>query len=168
MFETDDVAFIIVPDDEYNEFIEFTISEGFDYYVLPVSVFTDPLTFFLMADGMEHHTWNQIALFGKWKVNFDMFPDFTPDEGSEFIERCGEHLNCLTKAEIQDAYEARYVSKFMNFALSLSEDFLEKTSFNLLKIVSANAGEPYQMHRDLMKHCYTERLDIQRENIDFS
>jgi hypothetical protein len=166
LFELDDVAFIIVPDEEYAEFIDFTIAEGLDYYILPASVFTDPLKFFLMADGMEHHSWSQIALYGEWKVDFDMFPEFTSDEETEFIARCGEHLNCLAKAEIQDAYERRYVSRFMNFASSLTESFLGKTSFNSLKTVSANAREPYQTHRDLMIHCYTKRLEVQRERID--
>jgi len=165
-FDASDVAFIIVPDEEYAEFIEFTMKECVDYYVLPASVFTDPLAFFLMADGMEHHSWHQIAIYGDWKVDFEMFPEFTSDEKDEFIKRCGEHLNCLTKAEIQDAYERRYVSKFMNFASSLSESFLEKTSFNSLKTISANANEPYQTHRDLMMHCYTERFEVQRDSID--
>jgi hypothetical protein len=166
-FDIEDVAFIVVPDQEYAEFVNFTITEGMDYYVLPSSVFTDPLAFFLMADSMDHHSWSQIALYGEWKVDFDMFPDFTTDEEAEFIARCGEHIECLSKAEIQDVYERRYVSKFINFASKLDKVFLAKTSFDSLATVSANAGEPYQTHRDLMMHCYTERLDIQRERIDF-
>lgn len=166
IFDIEDVAFIVVPDEEYAEFIDFTISEAIDYYVLPASVFTNPLAFFLMADGMEHHSWNQIALYGEWKVDFDMFPEFTPDEEVEFISRCGEHIECLSKAEIQDAYERRYVSKFIDFASKLDKTFLAKTSFDSHTTVSANANEPYQTHRDLMMHCYTERLDVQRGSID--
>ncbi len=165
-FDFEDVAFIVVPDDEYSEFIDFTIKKDLEYFVLPSSVFNDPLHFFLIAHTMEHHAWNQIALYGEWKVDFEMFPDFTDEERAEFMVRCGEHVACLAKAEIQDVYERRFVSRFMSFASSLKDDFLRKTSFNELKTVSANAGEPYQTHRDLMMHCYTERLDVQRKNID--
>lgn len=167
VFDFEDVAFIVVPDNEYTEFIEFTYAEGFDYFVLPASVFKNPLEFFLKAHTMEHHAWYQIPLYGEWKVDFEMFPPFTLEEQAEFIERCGEHLTCLSKAEIQDVYERRFVSRFMSFASSLEEKFLEKTSFKSLKTVSDNAKEPHQTHRDLMMHCYTERLDVQRANIDF-
>ena len=166
IFNEDDVAFIIVPDNEYHEFIELIVNKGFNYYVLPSSVFTDPLKFFLMAHTLEHHSWSQIRLYGEWKVDFDMFPDLNEDEEAEFREECGEHLMCLIKAEVQDAYERRYVSRFMNFASHLDEAFLDKTSFKELQLVSDNAQEPYQTHRDLMMHCYTARFEIQRERID--
>lgn len=165
IFEVEDVAFIIVPDDEYYEFINLVIQKSLDYYILPSSVFKDPLKFFLSAHLLEHHSWSQIRLYGEWKVDFDMFPELNEDEEAQFINECGEHLKCLVKAEVQDAYERHFVSKFMNFASRLKETFLDKTSFKELQLVSANAGEPYQTHRDLMMHCYTKRFEIQRERI---
>lgn len=165
-FSEEDVAFIIVPDDEYHEFIALLINNGFEYCVLPSSAFTNPLKFFLMAHTLEHHAWNQIRLHGEWKVDFDMFPNLTQEEEALFMRRCSDHLKCLTKAEVQEVYERRYVSKFMNFASHLDEEFLGKTSFNKLQLVSANADEPYQTHRDLMMHCYTERFEIQRKRIN--
>jgi hypothetical protein len=35
-------------------------------------------------------------------------------------------------------------------------------------LVHANAGEPYQTHRDLMMQCYTERFEVQSARIDLS
>lgn len=166
-FNEEDVAFIIVPDDKYHEFIELDINMKFSYFIIPSSVLTDPLKFYLMAHRMEHHSWNQIRLYGEWKVDFDMFPELSPEEEAEFMALCKEHLQCLAKAEIQDIYERRYISRFMSFASSLSEEFLEKTSFKELNLVKANANEPYQTHRDLMMHCYTKRFEIQRSRIDF-
>lgn len=166
MFEENDIAFIIVPDDEYHEFIELIVAKGFKYYVLPSSVFTNPLKFFLIAHSLEHHSWSQIRIYGEWKVDFDMFPELNEEEEAEFMEECGDHIRCLVKAEVQDAYERRYVSKFMNFASYLDKGFLDKTSFKELELVSANADEPYQTHRDLMMHCYTKRFEIQKERID--
>nr|AAN16070.1 ORF356 [Stutzerimonas stutzeri] len=166
VFETQDVAFIPVPGSEYHEFINLTIHENLDYLVLPASVFTDPFQFFLIADSMEHHSWQQIRIYGDWKVDFEMFPKFTDTEKEVFLKECGLHIECLAKAEIQNVYEHRYISRFLNFASRLDDDFLRKTSFNELSLVHANAGEPYQTHRDLMMHCYTARFEIQRENID--
>lgn len=74
-------------------------------------------------------------------------------------------MDCLAKAEIQDVYENRYISKFINFASCLDVGFLNKTSFKDIALVNQNAGEPYQTHRDLMMHCYTERFNIQRDRI---
>ncbi|HIF5672795.1 hypothetical protein ACEWAU_22540 [Vibrio parahaemolyticus] len=165
-FQTHDVAFIIVPDHEYDEFIDLTIDEELDYCVLPSSVFTNPLEFFLIAHSMEHHCWQQIRIHGGWKVDFEMFPELNEAEKEIFLDECGLHLECLAKAEIQDLYESRYVSRFLNFASRLDRAFLDKTSFNELQLVGQNAGEPFQTHRDLMMHCYTKRHEIQRSRID--
>jgi hypothetical protein len=167
-FDSSDLAFVVVPDSEYGEFVSLTVEEGLEYLVLPSSVFTDPLRFFLMAHGMDHHSWNQIRIFGDWKVDFDMFPDFTKDETDRFLEKCGLYIECLAKAEIQNVYEHRYISRFMNFASRLDPGFLKKTSFKELALVHANAGEPYQTHRDLMMQCYTERFEVQSARIDLS
>lgn len=164
-FESRDVAFITVPDSEYHEFVNLTIDDKLDYLVLPASVFTDPFQFFLIADRMEHHSWQQIRLYGEWTVDFDMFPEFSDVEKNEFLDRCELHISCLAKAEIQNVYEHRYISRFINFSSRLNDDFLKKTSFHELNLVNANAGEPYQTHRDLMMHCYTERFEVQRDNI---
>ena len=165
--EIDDVAFLIVPDAEYHEYIELIIEKGLEYYILPSSVFTNPLKFFLMAHNMEHHSWSQITVYDGWKVDFEIFPDLNSDEEAEFLERCGEHLRCLAAVEVQGVYEKRFVSRFLTFASSLTEEFLDKTSFKELELVSINADEPYQTHRDLMMHCYTERLKVQRDRIIF-
>jgi len=164
-FESKDVAFVTVPDSEYHEFVHFTIYSGLDYVILPASVFTDPFQFFLMAHGIEHHSWQQIRIYGDWKVDFEMFPNFTDSEKEIFLDRCGLHINCLAKAEIQNVYEHRYISRFINFASRLDDSFLKKTSFRELNLVNENSGEPYQTHRDLMMHCYTERFEVQRDNI---
>lgn len=164
-FKPHDVAFITVPDSEYHEFINLTIHGNLDYLILPASVFTDPFKFFLIADSMEHHSWQQIRIYGEWKVDFEMFPDFTDAEKEAFLDECGVHIECLAKAEIQNIYEHKYISRFMNFASRLEDDFLHKTSFKELALVHANADEPYQTHRDLMMHCYTTRFEIQRDNI---
>ncbi|MCX7257138.1 MAG: hypothetical protein NTZ64_10485 [Polaromonas sp.] len=165
-FSTDDVAFIIVPDTEYHYFIEQNSGAKFDYFVLPSSVFKPPLEFFLCAHKMDHHAWHQIRLYGEWKVDFEIFPELSLEEESEFMIECEDYLHCLAKAEIQDVYENRYISRFMRFASSLNGEFLEKTSFKELGLVSANAGEPYETHRDLMMHCYTRRFEIQRDRIN--
>ncbi|UNH40632.1 hypothetical protein MNY66_16445 (plasmid) [Moellerella wisconsensis] len=164
-FDFEDIAFIIVPDSEYNEFVEITIHEDLEYYVLPASTFTDSFKFFLMAHGMEHHSWNQIRIYGDWKVDFDMFPDFNESEKEEFLNGCGEYIECLAKAEIQQSYEYKYIAKFINFSSRLDDGFLNGTSFKDIALVSKNAGEPYQTHRDLMMHCYTERFKIQQGRI---
>ncbi|CAH8182086.1 hypothetical protein [Vibrio aestuarianus] len=165
-FDTQDVAFVVVPDDEYHEFIDLSIEEELDYLFLPSSVFKSPFDFFLNADSMEHHSWQQIRIYGEWKVDFEMFPEFDNSEKEAFIDECGVHLDCLAKAEIQYAYESRYISRFLNFASRLDDDFLKETSFKELSLVNANAGEPFQTHRDLMMHCYTKRYEIQKERIN--
>ncbi|QWT40141.1 hypothetical protein [Dickeya dadantii] len=165
-FFPNDVAFIIVPDREYDEFVNLIVHNDLEYLALPASVFTNPFKFFLMANSMEHHAWNQIRIYGDWKVDFDMFPDFTAAEEKEFLSICGLHVDCLAKAEIQDVYENRYISKFINFASRLDVEFLNKTSFKDIALVNKNAGEPYQTHRDLMMHCYTERFNVQRDRIN--
>ncbi|MBA6119273.1 MULTISPECIES: hypothetical protein [Pseudomonas] len=165
-FDSSDVAFIIVPDSEYSEFVSLLVNEDLEYLVLPSSVFIDPLKFFQMAHCMEHHSWRQIRIFGDWKVDFEMFPQFTEEEVEIFLERCGLHIECLAKAEIQDVYERRYIARFMNFASRLDPVFLNKTSFKELALVHANSGEPYQTHRDLMMHCYTARFEVQSARID--
>lgn len=165
-FESHDVAFIIVPDSEYHEFFNLIIQDGLEYLPLPASVFTNPFKFFLIANSMEHHSWQQISLYGEWKVDFDMFPEFTEAERDEFLSKCGLHVDCLAKAEIQDVYENRYISKFINFVSRLDIEFLNKTSFKDIALVNKNAGEPYQTHRDLMMHCYMERFKVQRERIN--
>ncbi|MGF1713294.1 hypothetical protein L4D08_00075 [Photobacterium chitinilyticum] len=162
-FETSDVAFIVVPDNEYGEFIDLTITESLDYVVLPASVFIDPFEFFLVADSLEHHFWSQMCIFGGWKVDLEMFPSFSEAEKEAFLKECGEHLECLVKVEVQELYESRYVSRFMNFASSLKKVFLAETSFNELSLVQVNANEPSETHRDLMMHCYTKRAEIQKE-----
>lgn len=165
-FDFEDVAFIIVPDNEYHDFVELTVDEDLEYYILPASTFTDSFKFFLMIHELDHHAWNQIRIYGEWKVDFEMFPDFNESEKEEFLSRCGEYIECLAKAEIQELYEKRYIAKFVNFASRLNEDILEQTSFKDVGLVKRNADEPYQTNRNLMMYCYTERFDIQRERID--
>lgn len=165
-FTPEDVAFVIVPDDEYDEIMHLIVNKELDYIVLPSSVFTDPLKYFQIAHTMEHHSWNQIRIYGDWKVDFDSFPDFTDEEREMFLDQCGDYVECLAKAEIQYVYESRFVSRFMNFASKLDNSFLKKTSFKELDLVSKNVDEPYQTNRDLMMHCYTQRAKIQRETAD--
>ncbi|HHX8275048.1 TPA: hypothetical protein ACVOYM_003418 [Vibrio diabolicus] len=165
-FDTENVAFVIVPDDEYEEFICLAIDEELDYFILPSSVFKSPFDFFLKANSLEHHCWQQMLLYGCWKVDFDMFPEFDEGEKGAFLDECSIHLECLAKAEVQYAYESRYISRFLNFASRLSEDFLKETSFKELVLVNKNAAEPFETHRDLMMHCYTKRYEIQKDRIE--
>jgi hypothetical protein len=166
-FSEEDIAFLIVPDEEYNEFIDLQIGEQIgEYGILPASVFDHPVRFLLMAHQLEHHSWSQIEILGGLLVDFDMFPLPNEDEVKEINKRCGFWIDCLRKAEIQEFYEHRYASRFLKFAGSLNEQALPTAFRGKLEAISANAREPFATHRDLMMACYGEMFYIQKDRIN--
>lgn len=166
-FEEDDIAFIIVPDDDYDNFIDDLSKLGVDsFWILPASVFDDQVGYFLTLHTFEHSSWDQIKIFGGMLVDIDMFPD--PDESElELIEgECGEWIEYICKAAVQEIYEKRYTHRFNDFIYKISDKYLDAPFLEGLKNVSRNACEPWQTHRDLMMHCYGKRFDIQRDRLN--
>jgi hypothetical protein len=166
-FDDDEVAFVIVPDEDYDDILNIIIREKVgDYVIMPASVFDDPVQFFYMLPKLEHCYWSQIRIYDDWKVGFDMFPKPTSEELEEFQAKCGSWIEYLRKAAIQELYEYRYIKKFLSFSENIESSHFKGTSLEKLELVSKNSDEPYQTQRDLMMACYTELADIQRNRID--
>ncbi|TGG89398.1 hypothetical protein E4656_19990 [Natronospirillum operosum] len=166
-FSPEDVAFIVVPDEDYDEFIGSLVQDRVgEFWPLPASVFDDPIKFLWMAHRLEHHAWWQIEILGGLLVDFDMFPEPNAEEIEQINENCGFWLECLSKAEIQEFYEQRYVSRFLAFSDAVDSRSLPPTLRGQLESVRRNAGEPSQTHRDLMIACYGELFHIQRDRIN--
>ena len=166
-FEEDDIAFIIVPDDDYDSFLDDLSTLNMDpLWVLPASVFDNQIQYFLTLHTYEHSSWDQIEILGGMLVDIDMFPD--PDEKElELIEdECGEWIEYICKAAVQNIYEKRYIQKFYEFIHKISDQYLDAPFLEGLSNIARNAGEPWQTHRDLMMHCYGKRFYIQRDRLN--
>lgn len=166
-FTDEDIAFVVVPDDEYHEFVMAQVKDELgDFGILPSSLFDDPVQFFLMCHSLEHHAWHQIEILGGMLVDFEMFPDPTDDEIVIIREKCGEWLDCLRKADIQEFYEGRYIARFLSFVDGVSQHALPEDLRERLEAVRANRNEPSDTNRDMMIACYSELFHIQRDRID--
>lgn len=169
-FSTDDVAFLIVPDSDFESMLEWIEAElqddgSFldDYIVLPASVFSDPLDYLYMIPKLRHQAWSQVPLFGEWKVDFDDFPPPTAADRSSMQRRAADALLCLGKAAVHEVYEDRHVRRFLSFASGITDETLDRLLTGRLEEVTKNGGEPRASVRDLVIAAYTTLFEIQRD-----
>ena len=155
-----DVAFITVPYEDYNEFLDNSLFD--DYIILPSNILTSPFEFYQILHNIDVFGWGeQIKLYGEWPFDFHDFPELSEQEKEAFLKRCLDHINALSKAAIQCHYEHKYISKFSSFISSLKEEHIKSNAFINAKNVFGNTKEPNNAIRDLLIHCYEERREIQ-------
>ena len=165
-FTPDDVAFLTVPDKDYMSFMTWLYHEELaDFIVMPSSVFTNFLDYLRILPGLDHSGWDQIRLFDDWKVDFDMFLDYTDDDRKKMLEAAGTFLGCISKADIQELYEGRYVDRYLKFAGQLSDETKTSSMFKRLSNVDKNHREPWRSSADMVSAAYTALFKIQGDRI---
>lgn len=164
-FTADDVAFLLVPDSAYDWFVEWLSSEDMDYLVMPASVFTDPLNYLRLLPKLQHLAWGQIRIFDGLLLDFEEFKPYTSSDRIQLQEKAGIELACLVKAEIQQVYEQRFVSRHQTFLKQLGDNIKSSDLMRQFTNVSDNAKEPWLSSIDLAKAAYEELFKIQQDRI---
>lgn len=168
-FTKEDIAFLVVPDSEYANIIEWLWNSGEiddDYIVLPSSIYTDPIKYLFMVPQLDHSGWGQIRLFDDGpKMDFDEFIEPTPDDREELIAVAGDYLSCLCKADIQELYEHKFTQRFFSFVGELDDTTKKLPIFNKYENIKKNAHEPWASSRELVISSYEALFHIQRDRI---
>ncbi|MDB5343255.1 MAG: hypothetical protein JWP89_1632 [Schlesneria sp.] len=165
-FTPDDVAFLIVPDSGYQSFMKWLTDEDlYNYAVLPSSVFNNHLDYLRILPNLDHSSWRQIRLFEGLLLDFDEFLEFTDDDRKRMLEATGKYLPCIAKADIQDLYEERYVSRYLRFFGQLNDETKNSPRFKKLANVDKNHREPWRSSKDLVKAAYEALFTIQQARI---
>lgn len=170
VFEDTDVAFIVVPDDDFDEFEHWTVHNDFETRVVPSSLYTNSMNFLKAIDQVQPGWNGQVDLGGgegKFKVDFDEFPPYTDADREELAEKCSQDLDALCKSFLMEIYEHAYIERFLRFASKLDKGDLAKLGFDNLENFRANQAEPWHSTVDLVKGLYGQLLHIQSDRIDF-
>jgi hypothetical protein len=175
-FEVDDVAFLIVPDSEYDRLNgEFFNDKGLEEYgpLVPSSVFTSPLDHFftISRDDIGGLGFGpQIPLFqdpegGELLLDLDEFPEALPGELREFRLKAAKYLPALARATIHECYEHRFARKFIRFVEKLDKEYWGMSCLPDVERLRKNENEPWHSRRDLAIACYEILFEIQRSRI---
>jgi hypothetical protein len=167
-FEADDIAFLIVPDEDYLTMYEWLSQGNFEECVLfPASVYDDPISYLYMIPKLQHQAWHQIPIDGEMKMKMD-FEEFLPATAADrrsMTAQAGAALECLVKAAVHEVYEARYAKRFFRFAHGIKDDTLEKLLATDLNRIVNNSKEPTKSIRDLVISAYSTLFRIQADRI---
>lgn len=170
-FERDDVAFLIVPDEDFVDICQWIdentkSSNIFDeYLIIPASLFDDPICYLSMLQHLQHESWSKIPISEQYSVYLDEFLDCTLRERAALESAVGQELNCLSRAVLNQLYEAKYVESFLKFANDIQIKSIESIMGVDLNMISRNYSEPSNCVRDLIIIIYRELFEIQKHRI---
>ena len=170
-FDPENVAFLLVPDDAYTSFCDWLDEQmppeslASEYFVLPASIYSDPVKFVLMAPKLRHWSWQQIRLYGGLIMDFEDFELPIGDDRAAFEASAGEVITCLARAAVQEVYERKHVEWYLTFAGNLSAQTKEGAPFKHLEEIAGNAGEPWRSARELMIDAYEHLFEVQKSRI---
>ncbi len=160
-FHQQDVAFVIVPHERLEYFIDwFSENEDFDEIkVLSSNVFKSYVDFLIQYPQQSDNNWHQVEAFGSHeerglKLSPETFNKLTTTEKIEFQKENLLELQCLVKNTLLDAYEAVYIGRYLKFR-SLIKDIGNFTHlFQQYENIKENKDEPEDASRDLIKGLY--------------
>jgi hypothetical protein len=165
-FTPADVAFLIVPDAAYHSFMEWLTTEDlYDYVGMPSSAFNNHLDYLRILPTLDHSSWDQIRIFDDFKLDFEEFEAYTDDDRTKMQAATAGFLPYIAKADVQELYEERYVSRWLKFAGQLNGDVKNSPLFKRLEYVDGNRNEPWRSSADLVKAAYTHQFQIQGDRI---
>jgi len=172
-FTDEDVAFLIVPDTEYERLVDQSLNDDdfFEYaYLIPESTFTSPIDHLFKIQNSDNLAFGQVPLF---RQNFDdgllmdtdEFPELSSAERVDFEQKADRYLNALAKSTIHECYEHRFVERFINFIDKLDNSSWGMSCIPDINNIKKNFREPWHSHRDLTIVCYEILFKIQQSRI---
>jgi len=165
-FKPDDIAFVIVPKEKYDEYIYWFLDnrtdndEEFSFPVitsLTYKSYYEHLRFFpLMENGWDQVVIGRNSVCIGFKEDPDSLPELNIGEIEEFSNLYLPDLISLAKNTIQDCYEFRYTNRFFKFVDKLNDITKKSELFNKFNNIKVNANEPFHSNVDLVNNLYTE------------
>lgn len=171
-FQNEDVAFLIVPDEDYQEMYEWMSNalnqpNGYvdDYLMMPASLFDDPIAYLGMVTHLQHEYWSKVSICESYSFNLDEFLDCTESEREVLIADVGVELNCMAKAVVQQLYEYKYVERFLKFSKDVRIKSIEDILKVNLRTIAANCNQPTECVRDLLICLFRKLFDVQKTRL---
>ncbi len=171
-FQNEDVAFLIVPDEDYQEMHEWMSNEinqpnmfVDDYLMVPASLFNDPIAYLGMVTHLQHEYWSKVSICESYSFNLDEFLDCTESEREVLVADVGVELNCMAKAVVQQLYESKYVERFLKFSKDVRINSIEDILKVNLRTVAANFNQPTECVRDLLIYLFRKLFDVQKTRL---
>jgi hypothetical protein len=160
-FDQKDIAFVIVPPDRLEYFIEwFSEIEDFDEIkVLSSNVFKSYVDFLIQYPQQSDNNWHQVEAFGSHeerglKLSPECFNDLSLSEKLEFQNENLLELQCLAKNTLLDAYESVYIGRYLKFRSLINGVENLTNLFQEYKNIQENKDEPEDASRDLIKGLF--------------
>jgi len=161
-FSYSDIAFLIVPDDKYNYYLNWIYDKnvindkGYAIPILTSSTYTSSLKHLLFLPKMDN-SWRQVAVCGTTEsIGFKIDPytinDLTKAEFLAFEKKHSKELLCLSKNTLLNCYEERLTTNFFKFIKKIKS----KSSSFEFNNYKHNSGEPYESERDLVHSLFTK------------
>lgn len=159
-FEICDIAFVIVPKEKYNEVLNWSVEEGYEFPIITSLPYKSHLEHLFFIPKMENG-WNQIRYCASLNDNgFKMDPleieRFSEEELRKFEEIHQKDLRCLVKNTILDCYELRFIRKFSRFLNKVKLQSLNGELLSKFTRYIANSNEPFLAESTLVNNLYTE------------
>lgn len=164
-FEDTDIAFVIVPDKDFDSFEQWMLDENINARIVPASLYTNSMDFLKAIPKVQSGWHGQIELDDGFIVDFDEYPEYTTEDRLALHEKCYRDLDALCKSFIQEIYEYAYVERFIKFAAKLDKPSMQKLGFENLNNFEANMNEPWHSSIDIIKRLYHELFHIQGDRI---
>ncbi len=162
-FDQQDIAFVIVPSDRLEYFIEwFSENKDFDNIkVLSSNLFKSYVDFLIQYPQQSDNNWGQVEAFGSndsrgLKLSPENFNDLSLSQKLQFQYENLSELKCLAKNALLDAYEAVYISRYLKFRSFIIDVESPSSLFTEYENILDNKDEPEDANRDLIKSLFGE------------
>jgi hypothetical protein len=156
-FTQDDIAFVIVPQERHEHFIEwFYENEDFqDIQILTSNTFKSYVDHLIYYPQQKDNNWNQVEIFrdengSGFKISPEDFNTLSEEDKSAFLKSNYKELNCFAKNTILLSYEFGYTNRFIKFRDKITNVTNLGHLFQDYDNIKANIEEPIEAQRDLI------------------
>lgn len=156
-FTQEDIAFVIVPQDRHEHFIEwFMEKEGFkDIQILTSNTYKSYVDHLIYYPQQGDNSWDQVEIFRNpygngLKISPEDFNELSLEAKRNFMTSNSEELHCLVKNTILSKYEYGYTSRFVKFKNKIANVNSLGQLFQDYQNVEHILGEPDDAERDLI------------------
>ena len=157
-FTQEDIAFVIVPQDKHEYFVEwFMENDDFqEIQILTSNTYKSYVDHLIYYPQQCDNSWNQVEIFregpygGGLKVSPECFNGLSVKEKSDFMTENPLELKCFVKNTILLNYELGYTNRFIRFKNKIANIGNLGNLFQDYTNVESNFEEPIDAQRDLI------------------
>jgi len=160
-FTEDDVAFVVVPNEKVNFYIDWF--QGNDEFqtvqVISVNAYRSVLDHLIQYPQQNNNSWRQVEVFSDktgpgFKLSPEDFNNIDVGKKNAFAQTIDSDLQLFSKGVILSNYEHAYMNRYLRFENQLANPAILDELFPGRQEISGNKYEPEDTLHDLIKRLF--------------